>query len=525
MLSVEQEWTLLVVTWTASALSILGSSLLIYVVWVRHVNHQLRDIYHRLLLGLSVYDWLHSLGWVLSPLLLPATINNNDKTNRLLAMGTTETCTVGGFLINLASSSYLYNAGLSIYFLVVIRYGLTEQRISEWTLHTVPTLVGIGTGIVCIGLKLFNPVAVGSFCWIAELPDGCNENDRIECQRGHNATLYGYVFAGIPGMAVPTVLVCNLLIYSHVRKLHAFDNQLLQRQRQQQQQQQRRRRRPYNSDYQTKSQQQQQQLPTTQVAVQASLYVVAFLNSFVWALVLRVLDANEVVTRHNEQDYFVLLLLERFFFPLQGFFNSLVYFRPRYLRLRRYKGNGRWQALYKTVVMSTSTSTPAAPSKRKDNNQRHCRSPQPEQASPFHVGLSRYAPTTTVDPCGHHDEEDGNGHETPISTNMEVLAVAPGTVPFSAQNRRPHKDQTVRYAVLLENWDEDSDCFGASPPPQPQHCDANHNHNHGTTRMHYTPSSLYENDDADASTQHDESIGLNIDFSGNVAEITAIRPV
>ena len=45
------------------------------------------------------------------------------------AMGTTRTCEVQGFFLQLGLAIPMYNALLSIFFLLVIRYGVPEKRI------------------------------------------------------------------------------------------------------------------------------------------------------------------------------------------------------------------------------------------------------------------------------------------------------------------------------------------------------------------------------------------------------------
>jgi len=70
------------------------------------------------------------------------------------------------------------------------------------------------------------------------------------------------------------------------------------------------------------------------VGIQASLYVVACLSSIIWMIILRCLESVGI-HREDEQSVYPLLLLAHFFFPLQGFWNLLIYLRPRYIRWRR----------------------------------------------------------------------------------------------------------------------------------------------------------------------------------------------
>lgn len=62
------------------------------------------------------------------------------------------------------------------------------------------------------------------------------------------------------------------------------------------------------------------------VANQAMLFVLAFLMTWFFGTLTRILD----LTKHRT--YFPIVILHVLFLPCQGFFNALVYLRPRYIR-------------------------------------------------------------------------------------------------------------------------------------------------------------------------------------------------
>ena len=62
------------------------------------------------------------------------------------------------------------------------------------------------------------------------------------------------------------------------------------------------------------------------VANQGLLYVLAFLATWFFGTLTRILDLAK------NRTYFPIVILHVFFLPCQGFFNFLVYLRPRYLR-------------------------------------------------------------------------------------------------------------------------------------------------------------------------------------------------
>jgi len=67
-----------------------------------------------------------------------------------------------------------------------------------------------------------------------------------------------------------------------------------------------------------------------QTAIQAILYIVAFLMANIWTGVIKVIGSNK-----GSVAYFTFSLLSQVFFPLQGFMNFFIFIRPRYMDLRR----------------------------------------------------------------------------------------------------------------------------------------------------------------------------------------------
>jgi hypothetical protein len=68
-----------------------------------------------------------------------------------------------------------------------------------------------------------------------------------------------------------------------------------------------------------------------QTALQAGLFIGAFILTYLWTSVLRLMENDGKVT----SGYFLVALLSAFFYPLQGFLNFFIYVRPRYVELSR----------------------------------------------------------------------------------------------------------------------------------------------------------------------------------------------
>lgn len=337
--------TVAIATWLSGTLSLIGSCFLIYIVMKKRRS----DGYHRILLGLSVVDLFHTIGWMMGPVAVP-----RETTDRFIAIGNKESCSAAGFLVQLGASSYLYNAMLSVYFLVVIRFGIGPQTLItvEWIMHAVAIVFGLATAPTGLYLKVYSESAVGSLCWIAESPVDCSLREGVECVNEANIRFVGYLFGILPMLSVPIVVVCNLLIYCWVRSTE-----------------QARQRHDRSADCGDEGKSEIVRLKRTRkVANQAFLYVAAFFNSLMWTIVVRNLDGWNVVTRENEGNFFVLILLGHCFSPLQGFFNLLVYIRPRYLNTRlRYKHESRLGALH--IALSRVQSREARRSSLVSNTQ------------------------------------------------------------------------------------------------------------------------------------------------------------
>ena len=166
----------------ASFPSILGALFILQNVW-RSPKRRSR-VYHRILFGMSLHDVLYSIKAFVSTWPIPS---DTPETVVYGALGTQETCVVAGFFgQGAALTSIFYNASLTVFFLLVVKYGYKEhviRRKVELWLHVIPLLVGWGTAVAGLPLQLYN--AFGWTCWINSYPLGCIDN--VDCERGDNA--------------------------------------------------------------------------------------------------------------------------------------------------------------------------------------------------------------------------------------------------------------------------------------------------------------------------------------------------
>jgi hypothetical protein len=303
--------TLFILPKVTSVLSLIGSSIILRdVIKIRRTrNYSPR---HRLLAGMSVCDLMASSAMFLTSWPIPKDYFDNRFTQ--WNVGNQATCTAQGFFSQMALGTNAYNCCLAIYYLLTIRQGWSDKKISkraEPIMHIVSLGFALGTGVLGLGLSLFNPLGVQ--CWIATSPRGCIQSykDReLElptnpnpCQRGDNAYIYQMALVYCPLWLSFLIMTTSLiLIYCRIRNL----NLATARYRREGQQIQRR------------------------FATQATLYVLAWFLS--WSVVSS-LNIREWIIPGDPNFWHAFAGMT--LLPLQGFWNMLVFKYPEFLAWRR----------------------------------------------------------------------------------------------------------------------------------------------------------------------------------------------
>ena len=186
-----QEKAIAIVPKFTALLSMFGSGFIIYKVLKKPRSQQ--TTYHRLMLGMSACDLLSSTCFFLTTWPIPS-----DE-NVYAASGNQATCIAQGFFSQFSLATAMYNASLSFFYVMKIRYSWSSKRIEkrlELALHAFALFIGIGTAIAGVVLNLYNNDSWE--CWIAPKPQDCQEswknNGNTTCERGDNASLYRWVF-------------------------------------------------------------------------------------------------------------------------------------------------------------------------------------------------------------------------------------------------------------------------------------------------------------------------------------------
>jgi hypothetical protein len=232
-----QRYVLALTKICSASLSLMASSVIVYKVYLRY--HELKkrstscvqsgslrsnrkhDIttYHRMLVGISILDIMYSFWSALGVISVP------PSSGDVFAHGTIATCSTQAFFIQLMPSIVLYMAALNTYFMLKIRYNVSDAVIAqhyEFWFHAIPIVVWLVIGTAGLSLKIFGPLGYPEMgCWVGDYPYGCAFTDT--CTRGYKvyeylnwyawATCFIWLF-----FSVFVVVVNSILIFTAIRK-------------------------------------------------------------------------------------------------------------------------------------------------------------------------------------------------------------------------------------------------------------------------------------------------------------------
>ena len=300
----------------AAPLSLIGSSLICYMILTKRVVNT--RTYTRLMLGICVYEIIGSSWTMLGP--LPVVKGSSKR-----ALGNVHTCTAQGFFLYLGTMGTLaYNCCLMLYYTLVIRYKWTENGLLrlEPYMHFYANALPWTENIIGLFLKIYNPAPYGQRCGIAKYPTDCVANPDIPCERGQKLNIYvnGF-YVPITMASLGFLLLCLLIISCTFRSEAVRSNQSS---------------RNYSSRIKA----------TKAVCYQSIIYATVFFNTYFWVF-LRYFLRKE--TNHPRLLYGVRVISEMLF-PLQGFFNFLIFIRPRYQNARKsYPSKSLFWAIKETL--------------------------------------------------------------------------------------------------------------------------------------------------------------------------------
>lgn len=309
------------VAWCSIVLSLFGS---MSIVWIILKNGKLGQLYHRLMLGMSVMDLIMTSATAAMPYV------NRDDVGFLFARGNERTCEAAGFFLQAWLGSTIYNAWLSVYFLLMVCYGYKEQQIvarMEPYCHILAILLPLTFGVVGLATDSFNTVPLLGICDFSPWPASCLNDEGVECERGEHAETFNLAHISTMVTFVLIGISCTVRVYWVVRRqtLHSQGHAT-------------------SSSFHLGDNQQHNDPARIRriqaVRNQAICYTSAFLVSFLSALFALFEDPSLA---------WPLFLLYAFF-PLQGVLNWGIYVRPRLLRWKDANPEKSWFWAYRQIL-------------------------------------------------------------------------------------------------------------------------------------------------------------------------------
>ena len=281
-LSDSQQIILSVLMMVSATLSIVGSSSIVYRV---ALNPRKTKSYDRIMLGLSCADIISSLSFLLSPILVPA-----ETSSRVWAMGTNVSCAALGWLRQLGFSSLGYNAFLSIYYVMILRFDISTEDFAasyEAFIHVLTIFYFLVTATGGFLFQVYSELPVGIGCWVSE--GYCFKEEYCI---GELLSWFFGAFAIIACFVI--LMVSHLVIYFHIR-----------------------------GEFNREGVPAAQSVHIQRVAIQGFLYVISFCIAFVPASILRYLEVYQGYNESKEAEIYGLLVVHALCMPLQGKYRRL----------------------------------------------------------------------------------------------------------------------------------------------------------------------------------------------------------
>jgi len=329
-----------VIPMITAPISIISSSCIIII--ISRSKEKMSHMYHRIMTGFSITDI------ILSSAMSISSIPSPKDSGLWNAIGNISTCNAQGSLFMFGSSAApLYFLSLQLYYLCVITFKMNVEQINkiEPFLHGVPILFGLTSACVPLITDSINPSK--AWCWIADNPLGCHADPDVECtERGTSAPLQRWVFLGGPLILV--LILSSLamaMIYTSVRNLDILNASHDFR---------------YcgsNTPQTTEeSQDRTSRLSITRASINSSItgifcpvkerqlaiyrrsrkakdrisqYFIGYLLTIIFPLLKPIVMAN------GGSPLNILEVLTFVFYPLQGFYNLIVFITPSIKRVRK----------------------------------------------------------------------------------------------------------------------------------------------------------------------------------------------
>lgn len=262
------------------------------------------------------------------------------------SFGNTLTCETQGFIITIGLAfGVCANVVLNVYYVCTLRYCMEDRTLNRRMLPialVVSCMVSLPVGILPLAYDLLNPTPHEMYCSIGTIPDGCGDGEgQLECIRGgsaHPNTVANILFmiTVLLGATFLLVVVSLIMVVLAVFKFEQASKKELSHT-------------PPNkksksnteviaqADQEIQAQLQvadRQSFANTRLAGRVALmYIAAFFITWIWTIISMLPIAE--IPGFSDKAWDVIGDLRSIFVPMQGFFNSIIFFYNKVHNLRR----------------------------------------------------------------------------------------------------------------------------------------------------------------------------------------------
>ncbi len=363
----------------AGVLSFVASSALVVMVGRLSPFSKLRSSKHRILFFIGISDAIQSLAAVIGPFVTPPRTQTGWRDGQVWNNGNQSSCDFQGFLTIFGGTMVaIYLLALCIYYVHKVKFGVEDKDFAVKTeryLHALAVSLSLGTSILYLCLGYYNNFPDGNMCVVIEAPYGCLQDPEIKCERGEHAKNLVFMLTFIPIMVICLAIhyyLGSLFLFvkkngdkqrrrfntsimrrsavtltTHITRIeedaqrdeHKEESEFIQSLvsrlrrgsmlRQNTTSSQNATTTSLPGTYVTRAERRAKELEK-QTFQQASMYVGAYLSVYTLPLFM-----NFVWYRRGLDHPLALSIVTHTIYPLQGFFNVMVYIRPNVISVRR----------------------------------------------------------------------------------------------------------------------------------------------------------------------------------------------
>lgn len=361
------EYKVQVLRTSAASISLAASTIIALMIVLS--PGRLSKPYRRLIFGLSVSDIIQSIGIITSPF-----AQSPDTPGASWARGSISACEFSGFLMSNGTALIpMYTFALTLYFLLIVKYKMpiaSFVRKVEWKLHVGIILWNLIGNSVAVAKDDFNARPSG-LCNMSGYPIGCNIDPEVygECSRGKDAGSDALIIVNGPIIVCfAGIIFCLGSLTHHV---YILESNLVPEFRFKRNEDRGRCTHTWmrikhfvsgtamnanDTDENNGGQMNELQRQYTiakESLTQSSLYVLAYVASYLFLTVALLLHLSGA-----RVPMWIVYALS-VFWPLSGFFNILVYTRPKVRKLsEKYPEFNRF-ILFLVVIMSGGDAPPS----------------------------------------------------------------------------------------------------------------------------------------------------------------------